>query len=333
MKKIIWCLILIVFLGLGIGGFMFFRTIKKPFSTDQKITVEIKQGDSLLSILERLKEDDKLNNYTITKLYFKLKSKGVTLSKGTYVVDETATLNEFLDTLSNSGVNVQVTIPEGYDIEKIGEKLQESDIISKEEFIKAVNEYELPDYIKKDTDERYALEGYLYPETYAFSKGMKGKDIIDAMLNQFNIIIDDIQRENDIVIRKESLEKIVNKASMIEKESRLDSDRPLISSVIDNREKQGMPFQLDATVLYALGEHKDIVYTNDTKKKSPYNTYYVKGYPVGAIASPGKKSIEAALMPARTDYIYYLLKTDGSNEHYFTKDYSDFLKKKTEFGY
>lgn len=333
MKKLILSLILVMLIGMGVGGFIVFRAINHPFSTDEAITVEVKQGDSLLSIVEKLKKDEKLNNYIVTKFYLKLKARSITLSKGTYVVNGDSTLNEFLDVLSKDGLSVKVTIPEGYDIEKIADKLQEADIISKEDFINAVNEYELPDYIKKDEGERYALEGYLYPETYTFSKGAKGKEIIDVMLAQFNKVLDEIQLENDIVIREESIEKIITKASMIEKESRVDKDRPIISSVIDNRDRIGMKFQLDATVLYALGEHKEKVYNKDTEVKSPYNTYYVTGYPVGAIASPGKKSIEAALMPAKTDYKFYLLKTDGSNEHYFTDNYDDFLKKKSEFGY
>lgn len=333
MRKVIWCLILAIFISMGVGGFMVYKTIKNPFSTSEDIQVEVKQGDSLLSILERLKSEDKLNNYTITKFYLKLQAKNVTLSKGTYVVKANSTLKEFLITLSESGLSVQVTIPEGYDIEKIGEELETEDIITKEEFIKAVNEYELPDYIKKDEGERYALEGYLYPDTYTFSKGVKGKEIIDTMLAQFNRIIEDIQTENDIVIRDENLEKIITKASMIEKESRLDKDRPIISSVIDNRMKINMKLRLDATVLYALGKHKEKVYYKDLEVKSPYNTYYVTGYPVGAIASPGKKSIEAAIMPANTDYKFYLLKTDGSNEHYFTNSDVDFEKKKEEYGY
>lgn len=333
MKKIIWCLIFVIVIGGSVGGFMFYRTIKSPFTTSEEIHVEVKQGDSLLSILERLKSEDKLKNYTMTKIYFKLKAKNVTLSKGNYVVKGDCTLKEFLETLSEGGLSVQVTIPEGSDIEKIAEILQEKDIISKEEFIKAVNEYELPDYIKKDEGERYALEGYLYPETYTFSKGISGKEIIDSMLSQFRKVIDDIERENNIVIRDDSLEKVVTKASMIEKESRVDKDRALISSVIDNRMKINMKLRLDATVLYALGKHKEKVYYKDLEVKSPYNTYYITGYPVGAISSPGKKSLEAAVMPATTDYKFYLLKTDGSNEHYFTSSDIDFEKKKQEYGY
>ncbi|MDU7886179.1 MAG: endolytic transglycosylase MltG, partial [Clostridium perfringens] len=114
--------------------------------------------------------------------------------------------------------------------------------------------------------------------------------------------------------------------------ARDDSERAEIASVIYNRLQKGMPLQIDATVLYALGEHKDTVLYKDLKVDSPYNTYKIKGLPVGPICNPGKPSLLAAIKPAKTDYIYYLL-NPSNNKHYFTNNYEDFLAKKKEFGY
>ena len=152
------------------------------------------------------------------------------------------------------------------------------------------------------------------------------------MLNRFEGVISEIQSELGITIPKEEYEKYVIVASMVEKEARDDSERAEIASVIYNRLQKGMPLQIDATVLYALGEHKDTLLYKDLKVDSPYNTYKIKGLPVGPICNPGKPSLLAAIKPAKTDYIYYLL-NPSNNKHYFTNNYEDFLAKKKEFGY
>ena len=118
-------------------------------------------------------------------------------------------------------------------------------------------------------------------------------------------------------------------ASIVEKEARVDEDRPYIASVINNRLEKNMRLQIDATVLYALGQHKDRLVLQDLKIDSPYNTYKVNGLTPGAICSPGKESIEAALNPSNTDYLYYVLQ--DSKKHYFTNNYQDFLKAKEKY--
>ncbi|MDU7963907.1 MAG: endolytic transglycosylase MltG [Clostridium perfringens] len=203
---------------------------------------------------------------------------------------------------------------------------------TKDEFLKVVKEYPLPSYIKPNKERKYELEGFLFPDTYAIPKGTTPKEIVAMMLNRFEGVINEIQSELGITIPKEEYEKYVIVASMVEKEARDDSERAEIASVIYNRLQKGMPLQIDATVLYALGEHKETVLYKDLKVDSPYNTYKIKGLPVGPICNPGKPSLLAAIKPAKTDYIYYLL-NPSNNKHYFTNNYEDFLAKKKEFGY
>ena len=155
--------------------------------------------------------------------------------------------------------------------------------------------------------------------------------VIDKMLERFNAVIKEVEEETGIIINNEDIDKLINIASMIEKEASADIDRPLISSVIYNRLDKGMKLQLDATVLYALGEHVDVVLNRHLEADSPYNTYKYSGLPMGPIASPGIECIKAALLPADTDYLYYILQKDGT--HYFTNNYDDFLDKKKELGY
>lgn len=241
--------------------------------------------------------------------------------------------NDFLSVLTDGKVSdYKVTFPEGYTVEDIAKKLEESKVCTKDEFLKVVKEYPLPSYIKPNNERKYELEGFLFPDTYAIPKGTTPKQIIEMMLNRFEGVISEIQSELGITIPKEEYEKYVIVASMVEKEARDDSERAEIASVIYNRLQKGMPLQIDATVLYALGEHKDTVLYKDLKVDSPYNTYKIKGLPVGPICNPGKPSLLAAIKPAKTDYIYYLL-NPSNNKHYFANNYEDFLAKKKEFGY
>ena len=188
---------------------------------------------------------------------------------------------------------------------------------------------------KNDIDYRRILKGNT--ELINIYRGMnkaygilKVEDAV-KMLERFNTAIKEIEKENNIVIKNEDIDKIITIASMIEKEASEDIDRPLISSVIYNRLEKGMKLQLDATVLYALGEHVDVVLNRHLEVDSPYNTYKYSGLPIGPIASPGIECIKAALLPAKTDNLYYILQKDGT--HYFTKSYEDFLAKKKELGY
>jgi UPF0755 protein len=132
--------------------------------------------------------------------------------------------------------------------------------------------------------------------------------------------------KEDFAANNKSLDDIIIMASMIEKEAKAAQDREKISSVLYNRLGIKMKLQIDATVQYALGEHKSALSLRDLKVKSEYNTYLYPGLPKGPIANPGKASILAALKPAKTDYIYYVAKGDGS--HYFTSTYKQFLKYK-----
>ena len=187
----------------------------------------------------------------------------------------------------------------------------------------------MPSYVKDNPDKRYNLEGFLFPDTYSFEIGVEPQYIIETMIKRFEEVFKEITASDTIT--EEEVEKVVNVASIIEKEARVDEDRPLIASVIYNRLKQNMPLQIDATVIYAHGYYIESVRNRHLAIESKYNTYLYKGLPVGPICNPGVESLKAALNPASTDYLFYLLASD--DEHYFTNNYDDFLKKKEELGY
>lgn len=320
--------LLIVALMVVIPIKMYKSVIANPFKDTKDDFVKINASKGTFSGV-LLENEELFRGHIFIKLYNKLNKVSITVKKGTYELPSDLTLNEVINSLESGKYNtsiVKVTIPEGYTIEQIGTVLEEKDIISKDEFIAGCKEYNAPEYIKDNKNKRYKLEGYLFPDTYNFEKGMTAKHIIDVMIKRFEEIIAKIEKENGISISKNELERMVVKASIIEREVSKEDEKPLVSSVIENRLKIDMKLQIDATVLYAMGLHKDKIYLKDLKYKSPYNTYYVKGLPVGAISNPGKESLEASIIPANTNYLYYMTK-DGTN-HKFFKNYNEFLKYK-----
>ena len=155
----------------------------------------------------------------------------------------------------------------------------------------------------------HALEGFLFPDTYHFDKDSTAKVVIDTMINRFEEIIAEIQNELSVEISEDKIDEIVTMASIVEREIIHDNERPKAASVFYNRISAGMPLQSCATVIYALGVHKNVLYYSDLEIDSKYNTYKYNSLPVGPIASPGKQSIKASINPDNTDYLYFILNT------------------------
>lgn len=309
-----------------------FKIVDTPLKINNEEIVEVAEGDSFYGILDKLSEEGKIKNKFLVKLYLKICGIKPEVLEGTYKLNKSMTLNEFVNLLTDSNKDkVYITIPEGYTIDDIAEKLEENNICNSKEFIDSVKNYELPKYISNNPNKRYNLEGFLFPDTYSFNKNENADFIIKTMLNRFEKVWQEIVEDLNISIPEEEIEKKVNVASIIEKEAVVDSERSFISSVIYNRIAIGMPLQIDATVIYSYGYHIEKMYEKYLQIDSPYNTYMYYGLPIGPISNPGRASLMAALKPKETDYLYYLLESE--NTHYFTDNYDDFLRRKEELGY
>lgn len=310
---------------------MFISTIKKPLKISESEVVNVEEGDSFYNIINRLSNEKKIKSPFMIKIYAKLTGLDLDVVPGSHTLEKSMSLKDIAKTLkdSNNANTITLTIPEGFNIEDIAKRVEEKGICTKDEFLSSVKSYPLPSYVKNNPDKRYNLEGFLFPDTYNFQVGVKPEYIIETMIKRFEEVWNEITKELDI--KEDDIEKIINVASIIEKEARVDEDRPLIASVIYNRLKQDMPLQIDATVIYAHGYYIENVRYKHLAIESKYNTYLHKGLPVGPICSPGAPSIKAALNPANTNYLFYLLASD--DVHYFTDNYDDFLKKKEELGY
>ena len=205
-----------------------------------------------------------------------------------------------------------VTIPEGYTIAQVARRLAEHGMADEGQFLTLARTQGRTFHVAGWTPPDDSLEGYLFPDTYRLPRGTTPRQIIEQMLGDFQSRV--LQtHQADFARYPGGLPAAITLASLVEREAEVDADRPLIASALDNRLKQGMRLQCDATVQYALPEHKSRLYYSDLRVESPYNTYLHAGLPPTPIASPGLPSIEAALHPARTDYLYYVARPDGSH--------------------
>jgi UPF0755 protein len=232
------------------------------------------------------------------------------MKAGEYELQPRMSLLEIIDKLSRGdAVAVWFTVPEGYTLIQIADTLSQLGMVERHRFLR-LEESDASRFDAGLKVPRRSLEGYLFPDSYKFKKGVTEKTILLGMLHNFHDkVVDNLSDE--VHASSLPLDKVVILASLIEREARMPEDRPIIAAVICNRLKRHMPLQIDASVLYALGHHKQKVMLADLKVDSPYNTYKHPGLPPGPICSPGLDSIKAALRPARVDYLYYVARADG----------------------
>ncbi len=293
----------------------------------EDVVFSVNQGEGASSVADRLQEMGIIDSSFAFSLKYKL---GGSSYDGIYYGERTIkngmSLNDIiiLVTTPVSADTLTVTIPEGYSIEMIANMLSEDGICTYDEFISAVqNENYDYKFIKHipDGNYKYKLEGFLFPDTYEFFKGVSAKEIIDTLLSTF-------QREYDKNFSSyDNIFEIVTKASIVEREAVLDSERAKIAGVINNRIKNDMLLQIDATVVYAksagLYDMTQVTY-KDLEVVSPYNTYKNTGLTPGPICNPGIESVVAAANPESHSCLFYHTdeeKKDGS--HIFTETFDD----------
>jgi UPF0755 protein len=209
-------------------------------------------------------------------------------------------------------IQYEITIPEGYTLAQIGRVVEEKGLARPDEFIRKATD---PAFIQSLGYHADSLEGYLYPESYFFSKRVGSEGILRALVKRFEAVYtpEMEKRAEEIGLTRP---EVVTLASIIEKETSVDEERLLVSAVFHNRIKRKIPLQSDPTVIYGLPHFNGNLTRKNLRARSPYNTYRVKGLPPGPIANPGKGSLLAALYPAAVDYLYFVSKNNGT--HYFS---------------
>lgn len=228
----------------------------------------------------------------------------------------------------NSGA--VLTIQEGLTLEQTAERVEAAYGISKDEFLaQAKASKYADDYPFLEGAYNDSLEGYLYPKTYTFTGAPSADDIIRKLLDQF--VSETASLNLDKGANGLSAQQIVTMASLIERETAVDSERSTIASVIYNRLDADMPLQIDAAIVYARGGGNQAVTYSDLEIDSPYNVYKNYGLTPGPICSPSISSIKAALNPDKTDYLYYVASAAGDGTHKFSSDYEQFEKDSQEY--
>jgi UPF0755 protein len=305
-------------IGFFAGAFFYAGFLLSPPSrTAAPILVEIPPGAHAAEIGRRLEKAGVVRSGVAFTLMARLLGDSADMKAGEYQIPGNLGAIEVINRLvqGTDAKSQWVVIPEGMTLRQIAAQLDSQRLARLDDFLRAARRspdaYGLEHQVPRNT-----LEGYLMPDTYKLPVKTSERKIIEQLVKNWKEKVWEPHRE---LFQKSDLppDKIVILASMIEREARVPQDRALISSVIRNRLKRKMKLQIDATVLYALGKHKDTVTYKDLKVDSPYNTYRYPGLPPAPICNPGLESIRAALQPAKTDYLYYVARPDGS--HIFTR--------------
>lgn len=236
------------------------------------------------------------------------------LQAGEYEFSHGMSLLEILRKLEAGRVIThQVTIPEGFTAQDIARLLAGERLVDADRFTTLVKDPQLVDSLGVPGD---TLEGYLFPETYRLTRGMGEEEILRIMVARFwQAVPKDLDRQAERLGL--DAPAVVTLASLIEKEAKLDRERPLVAAVFYNRLRRNMPLQSDPTAVYGAPWPRRRITSLDLRRKTPYNTYLKAGLPPGPIANPGLASLLAALNPARVNFLYFVAKNDGS--HYFSR--------------
>lgn len=334
-KKVILGIILLIVAVVVYFAVSMVMEYTRTTSSDVEVTVQIPKGASEKQIAKILK-DNGVIDYELT---FRLKMKSSphrgNLNYGKFVLRKKMCLNDLIETLARPTElkeGITVTIPEGYSAEKIAVLLEKKGVCSKEEFLKELSEGEFNyDFIKDipvKEGVKYRLQGYLFPSTYIFNKDSDASRVINTLLKEFE---NQYNKVKDMLPEGMTMSEAINRAALIEREAKLDSERETISGVIQNRLDIGMILQIDASVVYVISDglyNVDRVLYKDLEVDSPYNTYKYKGLPIAPICNPGIESIRAAMNPEEHKYLYYHTdteKNDGS--HIFSETFSQHTSK------
>jgi len=206
----------------------------------------------------------------------------------------------------------QITFPEGYTLKQMAELLEASKLVNAERFIAAATD---PPFVRSLGIPAASLEGYLFPDTYRFARGLPVETVLRSFVTMFNQHFGPVQEEQ---ARKLGFTRhqVVILASVVEKETAAAEERPLIAGVFLNRLRRRIRLQSDPTVIYGLSNFDGNLTRAHLQKDTPYNTYTRRGLPIGPICNPGAASIQAVLNPTSTPYLYFVAKKDGT--HHFS---------------
>lgn len=329
-KKIMIAITMAVILAVLIAGLYFYSKTSPVGAGEDKI-LTIKKGETLAGTALNLQNEKLIKSAFYFKLLARIKGVENKIKFGEYKISPKDASSEILNQLVEGKVYLHlVVVPEGFTIKKIAQRLNDEKIVSSDEFLQAALNNTTVDI---DGYKPPTLEGYLFPDSYAFAKDSAASEVADVFVNKF--------KEKVLPLYKEAAAKddkimpfpdIVKLASIVEAEAKVAAERPVIASVYYNRLKNKIFLQCDATIQYVLPERKVNIDYNDLAVDSPYNSYLYPGLPPTPIGNPGIAAVTACLYPAKTDYLYFVRNDKaGDGSHVFSKTYAEHLKAIEKF--
>jgi UPF0755 protein len=318
LKRLLLAAFALAGLAVGLGAA---HSALRPLDPDGAGRVfEVAAGESLPEIARRLEEAGLVRSRLAVELVARSRDLAGRLQRGEYELSPALSPAEILEQIASGRVVThEVSFPEGFTAVQFAERLARSGLAERDAFLALVRDPATPGLLGV---EGASLEGYLFPETYRFARGTAPIEIARAMVDQFRAVWDGIAplaRERGL-----SMRDVVILASLVEKETGAPEERPLIASVFLNRLRRGMRLETDPSVIYGIADFDGNLRRRDLENAAnPFNTYRIPGLPPGPIANPGADALRAAVQPAKTEYLYFVSRNDGS--HTFSKTYAEHL--------
>jgi UPF0755 protein len=316
-KTLGWLLLLVLIGAVGLGFL-----VRMPYGPSAETFVEIAPGTGTAAMAAQLEARGIIRS---RYAFDALKAvQGGRLQAGEYRFDHPAPLTEVYARLVKGAVYTRsLVIPEGYNIFDIAQTVEAAGLGSSAEFLTAERQH--VELISQWSPQAASLEGYLFPDTYRFAHKTPPLQMLSTMVRRFRQMTTALGLTGDVA-------QTVTMASLIEKEVRVDSERPLVGGVFVNRLAQGIPLATDPTVIYAAlleNRYRGTIYASDLQSTSAYNTYRHRGLPPGPICSPGVASLKAAMSPAKTDYLYFV--SDAAGHSRFASSLVDHARNVHEY--
>jgi UPF0755 protein len=310
-KKIILLFLLTLFVILG--GVYIWQGIYQPInqSSKEEIIFSIKKGEGTKEIAINLEKERLIKTATLFRIYTIFKGTSARLQAGEYLVSPSMSIPEITQIfVSGDVIEEQITIIEGWNLKDLSEYLGERGF-DKDQFLESTKKDFSGEFdFLKDKPRNLDLEGYLFPDTYEIRKDGTLEEIINKALQNFDKKLTQELRQ-EIEKQNKTIFEIIIMASLLEKEVKTTEDKKIVSGILWNRIKNGMPLQVDATISFITGKKGVDISIEEIKIDSPYNTYKYRGLPLGPISNPGFESIRAAIYPESSDYWYYLSTPEG----------------------
>jgi UPF0755 protein len=315
MRRFLWVFLILLVFGTAAWFAAAFYLPYQGFS-GEGVYVVVPHGASRRSIARLLADNGVIRSPIVFEAISRNHPRR-TLQAGEYYFDHAQTPSQvFWQIAEGRVVTISVTVPEGLTIFEAADLFGKSGLTTRSSFLDAARD---PSSIHDLAPDARTLEGFLFPATYQFPRHVSAPDITATMVRRFREIWTTLEPSPDSRGAR-SVETVVALASLVERETPVPDERPVVASVFANRLRLNMPLQCDPTVAYALemeGRYTGRLDARDLSINSPYNTYRHAGLPPGPIASPGERSLRAALTPAETDYLYFVANTQGG--HFFAK--------------